>query len=148
MKTVCRLGNDRDFFCLSDLALFNLGLSETTKIIGGKTTEPMEFPWQTSLQVKYTSSHVCGAALIADQWVLTAAHCFRRSSDPNYWKVKLGEYNLTQFDSTERDFYISKVSIRSHFSFKILIQLLFSFYQYFMRIFRYLFTRTIRVSVK
>jgi secreted trypsin-like serine protease len=143
------LSNDRDFLYLSGLAECNVRrLSEVNKIIGGETTKLIDFPWQTSLQVKHLPSHVCGAALIADQWVLTAAHCFRRSSDPNYWKVKLGKYNLTQFDSNGRDFYISKVSIRSHFSFKILIQLLFSFYQNFMRIFRYLFTRTIRVSVK
>lgn len=85
-------------------------LNTSSKIIGGQAAKPMEFPWQTSLQVKSLSSHICGASLISDQWVLTAAHCMRRSSSANNWKVVLGEHDLSQTDKNEREFTISRVS--------------------------------------
>ena len=47
------------------------------KIVGGTETVPNEFPWQAIIQVEFVSGSyaLCGGSLIADQWVLTAAHC-------------------------------------------------------------------------
>uniref|UniRef100_A0A8C3HLP3 Peptidase S1 domain-containing protein n=1 Tax=Chrysemys picta bellii TaxID=8478 RepID=A0A8C3HLP3_CHRPI len=42
------------------------------KIIGGYECSPHSQPWQVSLNTGY---HFCGGSLIADQWVLSAAHC-------------------------------------------------------------------------
>jgi len=51
-----------------------LALSELEQpIIGGAEASPGEWPWQA--QLNKSGSHWCGGSLIADRWVLTAAHC-------------------------------------------------------------------------
>jgi transmembrane serine protease 9 len=44
--------------------------------VGGEDAELNEFPWLAALVVPRTRQPFCGAALINDRFVLTAAHCF------------------------------------------------------------------------
>uniref|UniRef100_A0A4W2DA79 Transmembrane protease serine n=1 Tax=Bos indicus x Bos taurus TaxID=30522 RepID=A0A4W2DA79_BOBOX len=47
------------------------------RIRGGSTAQEGEWPWQASL--KKNGQHYCGASLISDRYLLTAAHCFKKN---------------------------------------------------------------------
>ncbi|XP_021500405.2 serine protease 30-like [Meriones unguiculatus] len=59
------------------------------KIVGGQDALEGQWPWQVSLGIA-EEGHICGGALIHERWVLTAAHCFRRSLNPSLYYVKVG----------------------------------------------------------
>lgn len=71
-----------------------------TRIVGGSKSFVGEFPHFASLGYKQQSSEsvdfFCGGALISDSFVLTAAHCCRKSQMPHL--VRLGKVNKTSFD--------------------------------------------------
>uniref|UniRef100_A0A8C9D5F1 trypsin n=1 Tax=Panthera leo TaxID=9689 RepID=A0A8C9D5F1_PANLE len=56
------------------------------KIVGGYTCEENSIPYQVSLNSGY---HFCGGSLISDQWVVSAAHCYKSRI-----QVRLGEHNI------------------------------------------------------
>ncbi|MEJ1274721.1 transmembrane protease serine 11e [Cricetulus griseus] len=58
------------------------------RIVGGTQVEEGEWPWQSSLQ--WDGSHRCGAALINNTWLVSAAHCFRTHKDPSRWTASFG----------------------------------------------------------
>jgi len=84
----------REFLTVSLTLLFSLGLAvqasaqETIKpggsrIVGGKRTDIKDNPWQVALIVTQSDglSYLCGGSIIAQKWVLTAAHCFGQAPE-------------------------------------------------------------------
>ncbi|XP_072261307.1 transmembrane protease serine 9 [Pyxicephalus adspersus] len=59
------------------------------KIVGGSGSLRGEWPWQVSLWLR-RKEHKCGAVLISDRWLLSAAHCFDIYNDPKLWAAYLG----------------------------------------------------------
>ncbi|XP_072338720.1 transmembrane protease serine 9 [Scyliorhinus torazame] len=74
-----------------------------SRIVGGVSSAPGEFPWQLSLQI-LDSGHMCGGTLIAPNWVVTAAHCFFNQKDSGRWLGYLGTLHRSGFRGTKVTF--------------------------------------------
>nr|XP_020728835.1 mast cell protease 1A-like [Odocoileus virginianus texanus] len=84
------------FLLLAALLLFPTG--EAGKIIEGQEAKPHSRPYMAYLQSKTSrETHMCGGFLVREDFVLTAAHCQRRSI-----KVKLGAHNIKKKERTQQ----------------------------------------------
>ncbi len=72
--------------CLIPLSATAQNICSADRVMGGCAVSISDFPWIVSLNQAFASNrfdgHFCGGSVIADQWVLTAAHCVD-SMDPN-----------------------------------------------------------------
>ncbi|KAF5274823.1 hypothetical protein FQR65_LT00406 [Abscondita terminalis] len=73
------------------------------RIVGGERATFGKWPWQISLRQWRTSTylHKCGAALLNENWAITAAHCVD-NVPPSDLLLRLGEHDL----STDNEPYI------------------------------------------
>ncbi|XP_029428652.1 suppressor of tumorigenicity 14 protein isoform X2 [Rhinatrema bivittatum] len=78
----------------------------TTKgrIVGGVNAYVGEWPWQVSLHTSIDGKHICGASVVSNKWLVSAAHCFQnaagaRYSDPSKWTAYLGLHDQNSLNS-------------------------------------------------
>uniref|UniRef100_A0A6B0VA45 Putative serine protease n=1 Tax=Ixodes ricinus TaxID=34613 RepID=A0A6B0VA45_IXORI len=64
------------------------------RIVNGTTAHPDHWPWMVAL---YTADDkfYCGGVLISNQYVLTAAHCYKDQNTTGFLSVRLGSTNRT-----------------------------------------------------
>ena len=59
-------------------------------MVGGNKTREGGFPWVVALgeMVHQEFQQICGAALIDNEWAVTAAHCFDQENSVGGYKPK------------------------------------------------------------
>lgn len=80
----------------------------TQRIIGGTDASSGAYPWMVSIQSG--GQHFCGGSLIADQWVLTAAHCVE-DQQASRVQVAVGEHDLNNNKDGAQNRQVSKIII-------------------------------------
>ncbi|XP_033752445.1 deleted in malignant brain tumors 1 protein-like isoform X2 [Pecten maximus] len=84
------------------------------KIIGGNTADYGMFPWQVGVRlINYVDSwdntkyhqHWCGATIVSEYWVLSAAHCFDGKTKSDFL-LRVGDLNNKSPDDNEAEFEV------------------------------------------
>uniref|UniRef100_A0A8V5H1E5 Uncharacterized protein n=1 Tax=Melopsittacus undulatus TaxID=13146 RepID=A0A8V5H1E5_MELUD len=89
------------------------GFSKPIRIVGGTDASRGEVPWQVSL--KEDSRHFCGATIIGDRWLLSAAHCFNETN-PEEIEAYMGTTSLNETDGGAVKVNITRVILHPLFN--------------------------------
>ncbi|KAK1788538.1 hypothetical protein P4O66_016960, partial [Electrophorus voltai] len=75
------------------------------RVVGGEDAQKGAWPWMVSL--KWQGRHVCGAALIDREWLVTAAHCvYGKNIHLSYWEAVLGVHTQNNDETSERQTHL------------------------------------------
>ncbi|XP_026874062.2 ovochymase-2 [Electrophorus electricus] len=86
------------------------------RVVGGSPALYGSNPWLVSL--RFRGSHFCGAAVLTERLLLTAAHCFSASSEEflNGVEAVVGEYDQRVRDHGEQRFRLRNVTLHEQYS--------------------------------
>ncbi|KAL6030219.1 hypothetical protein STEG23_035747 [Scotinomys teguina] len=103
-NVTCFFPSTRDCFDYSVAFPF-----DDDKVAEGYTCQKDSVPYHVSLNSGY---HFCGGSLTSDQWVVSAAHCYKKRI-----QVRLGEHNVNILEGNEH--FVTAAKIIKHPNFDV-----------------------------
>ncbi|XP_014737319.1 PREDICTED: prothrombin isoform X1 [Sturnus vulgaris] len=98
--------------------------SYTGRIVSGDDAEVGSSPWQVMLYKKSPQELLCGASLISDSWILTAAHClfyppWDKNLTTNDLLVRIGKHIRAKYEKNkEKIALLDKIIIHPKYNWK------------------------------
>nr|KAF6347230.1 serine protease 48 [Pipistrellus kuhlii] len=78
------------------------------RIVGGQDAVEGHWPWHVSLY--FGQTYICGGSLISDRWILTAAHCLKRTWMPFlHYTVWLGTMKIDYLNSGVKHYVLRTI---------------------------------------
>ena len=71
------------------------GVKQSERVVNGKPASANEYPWMAAMIPFGGGNIFCGASIISNSWILTAAHCFKVFTKPSEINVVVGDHDLT-----------------------------------------------------
>jgi len=88
------------------------------KIVNGDPVKPGAYPWQVGLRVRSRNArdsvHWCGASIISEYFILSAAHCLE-DFPKGLYVLRVGDYNTETDDPEEEEFTIERLFLHETF---------------------------------
>lgn len=82
-----------------------------TRIVGGQDADPNEWPWLAAIMYRRSRKSFCGATLISDTHVITAAHCVDKFKSADL-RVRVGEYSFEhEGETADETFKVASMKI-------------------------------------
>ncbi|KAG0411027.1 hypothetical protein HPB47_011862 [Ixodes persulcatus] len=99
----------------------NDGDEGDTYIVGGRKAKPDSWPWQVSLRLfdDPVYGHKCGGAILNEQWLVSAAHCFRNWGEPSDWIVLAGKYFSIEEETTQQERYVDSIFVHPGYQMEV-----------------------------
>ncbi|KAJ3652129.1 hypothetical protein Zmor_018121 [Zophobas morio] len=96
--------------------IFNRNDDVHFRVVKGSVAKSGDYPWQAAIRVKgkTSTSHWCGAVIISQKFVLTAAHCLIGYSKGAY-VIVAGDYNVDEHEGTEQEARIEDYYLHENF---------------------------------
>ncbi|XP_073440598.1 enteropeptidase [Dendrobates tinctorius] len=87
-----------------------------SRIVGGTNAAVGAWPWIVSLY--FNGRQVCGASLVNNEWLVSAAHCvYGRNMIPANWKAVLGMHDSANVTYPPRENrFINQIVINPHYN--------------------------------
>lgn len=88
---------------------------QLSRVIAGDNAKRGAWPWQ--ILMLFNNQPECGGSIIANKWIVTAAHCvYRRENQPYLFKVRVGEHDQNVKEGSEVDMQVEKVLIHEQYN--------------------------------